>query len=152
MAATTFTIAPRVPIRAFLIAAVASIVGAALMVFALLNAWHVAVVVLAAFILVAGLVLLAVALVAQKASAAELVLDDEGYKVVNRAGEQLGNWAGVTRITRATDGGQVTIHEGDEKRTQLQFHSVDGARINEILDEMGVRLDAAKGYRTWDGS
>jgi len=152
MAATTFFIAPRTPVRAFLIAAVASIFGAGLMVLALINAWHVAVVVLAAIILVAGLVLLAVALLAQKASAAELVLDDEGYTVNNRAGEQWGNWAEVTRITRATNGGLVTIHEGDEKRTQLQFHSVDRARIDEILDEMSARLDVAKGYRTWDGS
>ena len=152
MAATTFSIAPRVPIRAFLIAAVASIIGAALLVLALVNAWHIAVVVLAVVILVAGLILLVVALMAQKASAAELVLDDEGYKLVNRAGEQWGDWAEVTRITRATDGGEVTIHEGDVKRTRLQFHSVDRARIDEILDEMGVRLDAAKGYKTWDGS
>ncbi len=152
MPATTFSIAPRVPVRAFLISAVASILGAALMVLALINAWHIALVALAAVLLVVGLVLLVVALVAQKASAAELVLDDEGYRVNSRAGEQWGEWAGVTRITRSTNSGQVTIHEGDEKRTRLEFHSVDRARIDEILDEMGVRLDAAKGYRTWDGS
>lgn len=152
MAATTFTIAPRVPFRAFLIAAVASIVGAVLMVLALINAWHIAVVVIAAIILVAGLLLLVVALVAQKTSAAELTLDDEGYTLTSRAGEQWGTWSEVTRITRATDTGQVNIHEGDEKRTRLEFHSVDRARIDEILDEMGARLDAAKGYRTWDGS
>lgn len=152
MAATTFSIAPRVPIRAFLIAAVASIVGAVLMVFALINAWHVAVLVVAIVIVLAGLGLLVVALLAQKASAAELTLDEDGYTLTSRAGEQSGTWAEVTRITRAKSGGQVSIHEGDEKRTVLQFHSIERARIAEILDEMSVRLDAANGYRTWDGS
>ncbi len=152
MAATTFFIAPRVPVRALLIAAVASFVGAGLLVLALINVWHIVVVVLAVVILVAGVLLLVVALLAQRFSAAELVLDEEGYMVNSRAGQQRGNWAEVTRITRATSGGQVVIHEGDEKRTRLEFHSIDRARIDEILDEMGVRLDTAKGYRNWDGS
>ena len=152
MAVTTFSIAPRVPVRAFLISAVASIAGAGLLVLALINSWHYTVVVLAALILLAGLLLLVLALVAQDASAAELVLDDEGYTVSSRAGEQSGTWADVTRITRIADSGHVTIHEGEEKRAQLQFHNLERARIDEILTEMGVRLDAAKGYRMWDGS
>ncbi len=152
MAATTFSIAPRIPVRAFLIAALASILGAALLVLSLINTWHIAVVVLGAVLLVAGLALVVVALVAQKGSAAELTLDDDGYTLTTRAGEQWGRWAEVTRITRAADGGQVNIHEGDDKRTRLQFHNVDRARIDEILDEMGIRLDAAKGYEIWDGS
>ncbi len=152
MAATAFSIAPRVPVRAFLISAVASIVGAGLLVLALINAWHYALIVLAALILLAGLLLLVVALVAQDASAAELVLDEEGYTVSSRAGEQWGAWADVTRITRATNSGQVTIHEGEDKRARLEFHNLEPARIDEILTEMGVRLDAAKGYRMWDGS
>ncbi len=152
MAATTFSIAPRVPVRAFLISAVASLLGAGLLVLALINGWHWALVALAAVLLVAGLLLLLAALVAQKASAAELVLDEEGYTVRSRAGEQWGAWAEVTRITRAKAGGQVVIHEGDEKRTRLEFNNLERARIDEILDEMGARLDSAKGYRVWDGS
>lgn len=152
MAATTFSIAPRVPVRAFLIAAVASIVGAALVVLSQLNAWHVVVLIVGAAILAAGLLLVVVALVAQRASAAELVLDDEGYALHSRAGKQAGSWADVTRITRNPDGARVSIHEGDEKRTLLQFNSVEQPRIEAILTEMGARLDAAKGYRIWDGS
>ncbi len=152
MAASTYTIVPRTAVRAFLISAIASVVGAGLIVWALANHWHPSVAVIGTIILAAGLVLALLAWLAQRASIAELVLNEDGYTVVTRDASQSGNWADVTRITRAVDGGQVTIHEGEEKRTRLQFHSDNPAQIDEILAEMGERLDAAKGYTTWDGS
>ncbi len=152
MAASTYTIVPRTAVRAFLIAALASIVGAGLLVLALSNAWHPAVAVIATVVLAAGLVLALLAYLSQRASIAELVLNEDGYTVVTRDGSESGNWTDVTRITRAVDGGQITIHEGEQKRTRLQFHSDNRAQIDEILAEMGERLDAAKGYEAWDGS
>ena len=58
----------------------------------------------------------------------------------------------MTRISRTADGSLVTIHEGEDKRTRLQFRSDDNAQLDDVLAEMGNRLDAAKGYRDWDGS
>ena len=46
----------------------------------------------------------------------------------------------------------VTIHEGDTKRIRLEFRSDDTAQLDEVLAEMGKRLDTAKGYKEWDGS
>lgn len=152
MAASTYTIVPRTAVRAFLIAAIASVVGAALLVLALANYWPAAAGVIATVIMVAGLVLLLVAFIVQRRSIAELVLDDDGYTVVTRTGSQSGRWADVTRITRSTEGGIVTIHEGADKRIRLEFHSDDRAQIDEVLTEMGDRLDVAKGYEDWDGS
>ena len=152
MAASSYTIIPRTAFRAFLIAAIASIVGAAFLVLALINSWNAAIAVISTLVMVAGLVLALLAWRAQRASIAELVLDEDGYTVVNQDGSQSGEWADVTRITRAVDGRQVTIHEGEEKRTRLQFNSGDRAQIDQILTEMGERLDAAKGYTPWDGS
>ena len=152
MAASSYTIVPRTALRAFLIAAIASVVGAGLLVLALANDWSSVVAVLAVLIMAAGLALLLIAFLAQRASVAELVLNDEGYTVVTRDASQSGNWVDVTRITRTVEGGHVTIYEGDEKRTRLEFHSDDRDQIDEILAEMGARLDAAKGYEEWDGS
>ena len=152
MAASMYTLVPRTAVRAFLIAAIASLVGAALLVLALGNYWHPALAVVGVVILAAGLVLLLVAFLAQRASLAELVLDDDGYTVVSRAGSRSGEWADVTRITRAVDGHHVTIHEGEQKRTRLEFNNDNRAQIDEILQEMGVRLDTAKGYKPWDGA
>ncbi|WP_147454015.1 hypothetical protein [Tessaracoccus antarcticus] len=152
MAASTYTIVPRTAFRAFLIAAIASILGAGLLVLSLSNSWHPAVAILATVILAAGLVLALAAYLAQRASIAELVLDEQGYTVVTRDGSQSGEWAAVTRITRAIDTAHVTIHEGEGKRIRLEFRSDDTAQIDEVLEEMGTRLDAAKGYTPWDGS
>ncbi|MGV8846619.1 hypothetical protein [Tessaracoccus sp.] len=151
MAASMYTLVPRTAVRAFLIAAIASLVGAALLVLALVNYWHVSVAVIGVAILAAGLVLLLVSFLAQRASMAELVLDDDGYTVVSRAGSESGQWADVTRITRAVDGRRITIHEGEQKRTQVQFNNDNRAQVDEILEEMSARLDTAKGYREWDG-
>lgn len=155
MAASTFTIVPRIAVRAFFIAAIASVVGAAVLVLALAYTWSppvdLVVGVIGALIMIAGLVLLLVAYMAQRRAIAELVLDDDGYTLVTRNGSQSGQWADVTRITRSTDGEVVTIHEGENKRIRLEFHS-DRSQVDGILTEMGTRLDNAKGYEVWDGS
>ncbi|MDO5736763.1 MAG: hypothetical protein Q4P15_09845 [Propionibacteriaceae bacterium] len=152
MAASTYTLVPRTAVRAFLIAAIGSLIGAGLIVLALANSWHPAAAVIGTVVLAASLLLALMAYLAQRASIAELVLDEDGYTVVTRDGSQSGDWGDVTRITRAVDGRVVTVHEGDEKRTRLQFNSNDRTQIDEILEEMGTRLDAAKGYKPWDGS
>ena len=152
MAASTYTIVPRTAVRAFLIAALASILGAAFLVLALTNSWHPAVAVISVVVLAAGLLLALAAYLAQRASVAELVLNEDGYTVVTRDGSQSGEWADVTRITRTLEGAHVTIHEGDTKRIRLEFRSDDTAQLDEVLAEMGKRLDMAKGYKEWDGS
>ena len=149
MPETSHLITPKPPVRAFFLAAVASLIGCVVLVLAVALKWGTLVWALGVLVLVAGEALLLVALFSTRARAARLFLDDEGYRLVSRSGQQEGSWDDVTRVTQSADGAVVTIHEGADVRRVLVFSKPDDPALDKVLADISRRLDTAKGYETF---
>ena len=147
MADTSYVIKPQPPVRAFAIAAVLSLLGAALIVAALTLAWHWIAIVGGAVVLAAGLVLMAAGLLSMRAREVTLSLSDDGYELASIAGVESGHWRDVTRVTQTLDRRQITIFEGDDVRRHLLFAPGATRPDERLLSDLTARLDAAKGYR-----
>lgn len=147
MADTSYVIKPQPPVRAFAIAAVLSLLGAALIVAALAVAWHWIAVVAGAVVLAAGLGLLAAGLYSMRAREVTLTLSDDGYALASWRGVEEGRWRDVTRVTQSVDGMHLTIFEGDDVRRHLLFAPGATRPDERLLADLTARLDAAKGYR-----
>lgn len=145
MAESIHVIKPQPPVRAFVTAAVADLVGAVVLVAALSQGWHVALVVLGALLLVAGVGLLVMALVSMNRFAARFTLTDDGYRLVGPGVEHSGEWADVSKVTQSQEGSHVTIYHGAVRRTHLLFPGGDRAQIDAVLADIRARLQAAKG-------
>ncbi len=105
-----------------------------------------ALVVLGALLLAAGVVLLVMALVSMNRFAARLTLTDKGYRLVGPRGvDHAGEWADVSKVTQSQEGSHVTIYHGAVRRTHLLFPGGDRAQIGEVLADIRARLVAAKG-------
>lgn len=147
MADTSYVIKPQPPVRAFAIAAVLSLLGAALIVAALVLTWHWIVIVGGVVVLVVGLALLAAGLFSMRAREVTLTLSDDGYELASIAGVESGHWRDVTRVTQTLDRRQITIFEGDDVRRHLLFAQGASLPTDTLLADLTARLDAAKGYR-----
>lgn len=145
MRESTHVIKPRPPVRAFVTAAVADLAGALLLVAALSQGWHVAVVVVAVLLLVAGTALMIGAFVSLDRLAVRFTLTDEGYRLVGPGVDHSGVWADVSKVTQSHEGSHVTIYHGAVRRTHLLFPGGDRAQIDEVLAEVRARLKAVKG-------
>ncbi|MHA6513715.1 hypothetical protein [Tessaracoccus sp. Z1128] len=145
MAETTHVIKPQPPVRAFVTAAGADLIGAVVLVAALNQGWHVAVVVVGALFLVAGVALMVAAFVSLDRLAVRLTLDDDGYRLVGPGVDHSGEWADVSKVTQSQEGSHVTVYHGPVRRTHLLFPGGDRAQIDEVLADIRSRLQAAKG-------
>ena len=145
MPESTHVIKPQPPVRAFVTAAVADLAGALLLVAALSQGWHVAFVVVAALLLVAGTALMIGAFVSLNRLAVRFTLTDEGYRLLGPGVDHAGQWADVSKVTQSQEGSHVTIYHGAVRRTHLLVPGGDRAQIDEVLAEVRARLKAAKG-------
>lgn len=149
MADSSYVIKHRPPVRALLIAAVTSVVGAALLVLAMTYQWHVALSVTGGVLVAVGLLLFVLGLLAMNRGQATLTFTRDGYQLTTPQGTDGGNWADVTRVTQSGDGHRVTIFDGDEARHTLAFSPGSTAEIEKVLADLSARLDKAKGYRNF---
>ena len=140
MSKTVHVITPRPPVRALVIAAVASLVGAVLLVLALGNDWHPVAVILSALLLAAGLLLAVAAFIAPSRQAVTLTIDDDGYRVNGGGKESSGQWADVSRLTQSADGSRLTIHHGPERRNHLVFQGSDPSQIRRVATDIRRQL------------
>ena len=145
MAKTTYLIQPRPPVRAFAIAAVATLLGALLLVAALNSGWHVIVAILAGLVVLAGVGLLVVAFLSMGRMAVEVTFDDDGYRVDGREVEGEGQWIDVTKVTQTQSGNRITIHHGPSRATYLMFPGNDPAQVEQIIEDLRARLLQVKG-------
>lgn len=141
-----YVIRPRPPFRAFFIAAIAAILGAGFVVLTLVNAWHSMVLAVSILVLVAGIVLFLAGLAAMGRGRVAITFTDDDYTLVGAAGRQGGRWESVTRVTQSDDGRQVTIHNGPDEVHRMLFAPGNAGLVDELLEDMTKRLDAAKGY------
>ncbi|RRD45689.1 hypothetical protein [Tessaracoccus sp. OH4464_COT-324] len=145
MSERTFFLKPRPPLRAFLIAAVASLGGAVLAVVSLENSWTV-VAILAIVVLMAGIALFAAAIVSMSRLGVTIRLDDEGYRISGTRQVHQGKWADVTKVTQTVDAAHITIYHGDVRRTHVIFPGGPAQRkLPEVVEEILSRLAGARG-------
>ncbi|MDO5678414.1 MAG: hypothetical protein Q4G35_13020 [Propionibacteriaceae bacterium] len=145
MAETTYLIQPRPPVRAFAIAAVATLLGAVLLVASLSSGWHVVVSLLFALLFVAGLALLVAAFMSMGRLAVQVTFTKDGYRVQGREVEGEGSWVDVTKVTQTQTGNRVTIHHGPERATYLMFPGNDAAQVDAVVADLKERLRVVKG-------
>ena len=151
MPESTHVIKPQPPVRAFVPAAVADLAGALLLVAALSQGWHVAFVVVAALLLVAGTALMIGAFVSLNRLAVRFTLTDEGYRLLGPGVDHAGEWADVSKVTQSQEGSHVTIYHGAVRRTHLLFPGGDRAQIDEVLaDYVAATLDSLR--HVWAGA
>ena len=140
MAQSVYPLTPQPPIRALVVAAVASLIGALLLVLALNNGWHMIVVVLAALVLLVGVGLAVAAFATPARRRVTVTIDDDTFRVEGAGSLHEGQWAEVTRVTQSEDGNHVVIHEGPEKRTHLVFNRQRPELISDLLSDVRSRL------------
>lgn len=145
MAESTYHITAKPPVRALIVAAIASLLGAVFLVVALSQGWHVVIVVLAALLLAAGLVLCAAAFLTASRGSATLTLNDEGYLMVGSGEELSGEWGDVSRVTIGQEDRHLTIHHGPERRTHVIMRTAPAQQVADVITDIQARLKKAKG-------
>jgi len=142
-----YVLRPRPPIRAFLIAAVLALVGAAVLVVSLTVRWPLAATLVAGVVLLAGLVLLVLALVSLRSLAMKVSFDADGYRIKGPDIDVTGQWSNVTKVVQADDGARLIFHHGEVRRTHLWCPG-GGAdpQMHALTAEVSRRLDADRGY------
>ncbi len=146
MPESRYVLKPRPPIRAFLMAAGVSIVGAMLLVLSLANEWSAVVGVLSGFLLALGVVVAVLALVMMRALAVTVTLTSEGYAIEGSSGPQRGRWSEVGRVSRSSDGSIVNIYDHEGTRRRLAFANPADPQIDDLLADVAQRLDDSRGY------
>lgn len=140
-----YLLKPRPPVRAYGIAAVASLLGAVFLVLSLSNSWPVFFTVFSGIILLLGIALLVLAMVSIERNTVRVTLDEDGYRIDGAYQAHDGQWHDVSKITQTTDGGHVTIYHGSERRTHLIFPGPgDPELVSVVLDDVKTRIIEAK--------
>ena len=144
-----YLLKPRPPVRAYGIAAVASLLGALFLVLSFSNGWHAVVTVLAGIVLLLGLALLVLAMLSTQRNTVRITLDDHGYRIEGTLQSHDGQWHDVSKITQSVEGGHVTIYHGNVRRTHLIFPGPgDPELISVVLDDVKSRITQAKRKRS----
>lgn len=112
-AVTVHTLRPQPPARAFLTAAVVSVVGALLIVLASAQQWPV-VVALGVVVLIAGLALLGAGFWSMWRMQVRAELTPTGYTFRTPAGVRHGTWAETIKVTASESGRRMSFHHRDE--------------------------------------
>lgn len=146
MAATTYTIQTRPPVRAFAIAAVSAMLGAGLIVYSAASGWrlvlHIVLTMLGSLLLLVGIALTGIAYWAMRRTTVKLMLDDTGYRLDGGGENHQGRWLDVSQVTQSDGGAHVTIYHGPERRTHIVFSRTD--QIDAVLDDMRERLKRSR--------
>lgn len=134
--------------RAFAVSALLALAGSFLMVGSDMWGWHIAVTIAGGVLMAAGFALLAAALLAGRRGRVQVVLSDEGFRIVEPAGVRAGRWSDVTRVTEAP--GRLTFHEGTDARVHLVAPPGQAESLRKLGVEVSKRLDNHRGYRPLD--
>ena len=143
MTGTTHTISTRPSLRALALGAVATVVGLGLVLVGTLAAWPWSQA--SGWVLVAvGLVLFAAAWLTARRGAVAVSVDDSGYTVDGPDGTHRGDWAEVSRVTRAAD--RIILYRSDGSTTELVAPRSSRADLDALGAEIAQALDANRGY------
>lgn len=137
---STHVLRPAPPLRSYLVAAVLSVLGAAMVIGSGFgrNPW---LLVFGALVLADGLVLVLTTTLSAHRARVKVDLDEKGYVVHSLEGDVRGSWDQVTRVTRSADGTQLVFHQGDERRLVLI-----GREVTSLEADVTRYLDKNRGY------
>lgn len=141
---STHLMKPRPPVRAFGVAAVLALVGLGFFMAPELFGWHDILRAIGIVFIVLGFGILALAVVAMQRMRVEIILDDDGYRVIGPFGVRTGGWADVVRVTRAT--GQIILYDHDERRTVIAMPRGGAGDLDALGADIARHLDAHRGY------
>nr|WP_108871089.1 hypothetical protein [Tessaracoccus timonensis] len=141
----TFFLKSRPPLRAFLLAALLSLVGGVLTVLSLQHGWNALAVAFFIIVLVLGIALFTIAIMATMRLGVRITITDDGYKVSGTQVTREGQWKDVSKVTQAVEGAHITIYHGDVRRTHLIFPGGPAqAQMQDVIDEIMARLERVK--------
>ena len=142
-----YVLRPRPAIRAFALAAVASVVGAVLVVVGQLNGPSVVMTVIGVVLLVAALALVAIAWIASRTNAVTVQVDDDGYRVLGPKADRQGRWREVTKVATSEDGSHLVISHGEVERVHI-WSPLGGSdpEMQGLQADIVEKLDASRGY------
>jgi hypothetical protein len=135
---------PRPPVRAFGMAAALALVGVGFFMAPELFGWHSILRAIGIVFIVLGFAILALAIVAMQRMRVEIVLDDDGYRVIGPFGARTGSWAEVVRVTRAT--GRIVLYGRDDRRTTIAMPRGGDGDLDALGADIARHLDAHRGY------
>jgi hypothetical protein len=135
---------PRPPVRAFGVAAVLALVGLGFFMAPELFGWHDILRAIGIVFIVVGFGILALAVMAMQRMKVEIILDDDGYRVIGPFGARAGGWADVVRVTRAT--GQIVLYGRDDRRTVIAMPRGGAGDLDALGADIARHLDTHRGY------
>ncbi len=142
---TTYVVRPRAPLRAFVLAALLSMAGAAGITLAAATAASQVWMWLSAVVLLFGVLLLLTALTSMRRLRTYVELTDDGWEVRAPGSTSRGPWQDVSKVTIATDGVRLTLHHSDGRRTHIVAPGpTDEMQV--MASDVAARLDASRGY------
>ncbi len=145
---TSYTLKPRLPMRAFVLAALLSILGAGLVVVAASQNWAGWAVGIGIFIIALGVCAVLLAVGSLRTNRVQIDLDEQGYHIHGAGLDKRGQWRTVTKASVADDGGRLILSHGEVSRTHI-WCPMGGTdpQMQALIVEVADRLDASRGYR-----
>ena len=142
----TYTIKPRPPLRAFVMAAALSVLGALVIVVGSspLASW------IGGLLLFAGVALLGLAVYSLYSMRVFVDLDDEGFHVRGPGVDKHKDWKSVTKVVLSQDETHLVFSHGEVERTHLFCPGGPGDQdFTAMLKDITERLDKSRGYRNF---
>lgn len=142
-----YVLRPRPAMRAFVVAAALSVIGAVLVVVGQLAGPSTPVTVIGAVLLVAAVGLVLLAWIASRTNVVRVNLDDDGYRVLGPKANRTGRWTEVTKVGTSEDGSHLVISHGEVERVHI-WSPLGGSdpQMQGLQSEIVERLDADRGY------
>ena len=144
MTKNTYRIQPPPAVRAYGLAALLAVLGAALIVLASANAWPVVFPALGVLLLVLGVALIALAVLAGRRAQVIVALDERGYTIRDSSGPREGAWSDITQVTRGP--GRLTFHDRNGHGFLLRDPATDPGLLDRLAADVSAHLDRDRGY------
>lgn len=149
----TYEFSGPLPLRAFVVAGVASVLGAAISVLSSALGWPVGLLVAGVLLLVAGVALAAAGWLISRRQRASVIVSDDGYRVLTAAGEEQGSWAAVSKVSMTEDGSRISLSEGGGEAENTVHILRPGSGLkgeaqlwDSLAADIATRLDKNRGY------
>jgi hypothetical protein len=136
------------PIRALVLAAACSLVGAVLVVLWLSAGWPTVVGVLAIVLFAAGLALAVAAQALAARSRTTLLLDGAALTVVSGPRRRVLPWAEIDDVALESARMIIRLREGRPQVVLVGPRQQSSQQFTDLVAALRARLDASRGYRT----
>jgi len=144
LASTTHQVRQRPPLRALGLASLLVVVGLVLLLMADLLNRQAALTTLGVVAVVLGLALFGAAWWLARSMRVQIMLDEDGYRLVGPLRAEQGSWSQIGLVTRGQ--GRITLHRKDGSRVQLVVARSGVADLDALGADIAARLDVNRGY------